>query len=502
MYKLADRITAARRVSAPLIYINSPDPSNSIHSIMDIFRNGDDKCPHPVITWNVNQGARPMTDAAVPVIERMREAMESDDLANPVDMLIGLEHAPAQAVVFMEHLSLFMDNPQVIQGLYDVRDEFKSNHRTLICVGPSMVIPKEVRQSFVILDEPYPSPEELHRIISVIVESVERETDANLNFTDTKYNHSVDALRGLCAYTAEQEFSMSLSKDGIDIDGLWERKRIIIEQTPGLSVYRPKITMDDIGGCKNAKNFLSQLMLGKNSPKVIVWIDEIDKSTAADKTDTSGVSQDRLGFILQYMQENESKGVVFLGPPGTSKSMMAKALGALTGILTIRLDLGEMLGGIVGESQHNLREAFKVISAVADRDVLFIATCNNDDTMDSALQRRFKRGKIFFDLPEDDEKEVIWNLHMEKQGISENDPKPDHASWTGAEIASCCEMAYDMDLTLRQASEYIVPVAVTAHKEIEALRSAANGRFISAAKPGFFYYSVQKKPKRAVKVED
>jgi hypothetical protein len=94
MYKLAEKIKAARRVSAPLLYINSPDPSNSIHSIMDILRDDDGLCEHPVVTWNVNQGARPMTDAAVSVIEKMREEMQSDDLANPVDLLIGLQHSP------------------------------------------------------------------------------------------------------------------------------------------------------------------------------------------------------------------------------------------------------------------------------------------------------------------------------------------------------------------------------------------------------------------------
>jgi SpoVK/Ycf46/Vps4 family AAA+-type ATPase len=352
------------------------------------------------------------------------------------------------------------------------------------------------------MDEPYPSPEEIKAIITEIVETTERETETDLKFTDKTYRQSVDALRGLCAYTAEQEFAMSLSRDGIDIDGLWERKRIIIEQTPGLSVYRPQITLDDIGGCGNAKDFLGKLMLGKNPPKAIVWIDEIDKATAADKTDTSGVSQDRLGYILQYMQDNESKGVVFLGPPGTSKSMMAKALGGLTGILTIRLDLGEMLGGIVGESQHNLREAFKVISAVAEQDVLFIATCNSMDSMDSALQRRFKRGKLFFDLPEDDEKSVIWDLHLTKHDLNARQDMPDDASWTGAEIAACCEMAYDMDLTLREASEYIVPVAVTAKEEIDTLRRGASDRFISASKPGFFRYGIegQQKKKRKITV--
>jgi hypothetical protein len=496
MYKLANKIKAARRVSAPLIYINSPDPNNSIHSIIDSLRDEDsEQCNFPVMIWNVNEGVQPVTDHAIPVIENMQKVMEDETLANPVDLLIGLKIAPSNSLIFMEHVSLFLDNPQVVQGLYTLRDKFKEDHRTLVGVGQPCIMPQEIRQSFVILDEPYPSPEEIGMIIDSIVNDID---DFELNHSDR--TKSIDALRGLSAYTAEQEFSMCLSREGVDVDGLWDRKGVIVEQTKGLSVYRPDITLNDIGGCTNAKDFLSKLMLGKNPPKLIVWIDELDKATSADKTDTSGVSQDRLGFMLQYMEDNHSKGVILVGPPGTSKSMIAKGLGSLSNILTIRLDLGAMLGGIVGESQHNLREAFKVISAVADEDVLFIATCNSMEPIDSALQRRFKRGKIFCDLPDDDEKAVIWALHMNAHGLQKQD-MPDDASWTGAEIASCCEMAYDMEVSLREAAEYIVPVAVTAKEEIDVLRKQAAGRFISASRSGFYQYDAGETGRKRRKVQ-
>jgi hypothetical protein len=46
---------------------------------------------------------------------------------------------------------------------------------------------------------------------------------------------------------------MSLSKKGLDLEQLWERKRQVIEQVPGLSVWRGGETFDDIGGCENIK---------------------------------------------------------------------------------------------------------------------------------------------------------------------------------------------------------------------------------------------------------
>src|SRR6266545_4720385 len=48
---------------------------------------------------------------------------------------------------------------------------------------------------------------------------------------------AIDALVGLAAFPAEQVLSMSLSKNGLDLERLWERKRQAIEQTPGLTVW-------------------------------------------------------------------------------------------------------------------------------------------------------------------------------------------------------------------------------------------------------------------------
>ena len=45
-------------------------------------------------------------------------------------------------------------------------------------------------------------------------------------------------LLGLAAFPAEQVLAMSLSRTGLDLDQLWERKRQVIEQAPGLSVWR------------------------------------------------------------------------------------------------------------------------------------------------------------------------------------------------------------------------------------------------------------------------
>jgi hypothetical protein len=76
---------------------------------------------------------------------------------------------------------------------------------------------------------------------------------ANLPVPDRgMVSKAVDALVGL-AFPAEQVLAMSLSKKGLDVERLWERKRQAVEQTPGLTVWRGGETFDQIGGCDNIK---------------------------------------------------------------------------------------------------------------------------------------------------------------------------------------------------------------------------------------------------------
>ena len=93
-----------------------------------------------------------------------------------------------------------------------------------------------------------------------------------------EFSQSVDALIGLAAFPAEQVLAMSLSKNGLDLDRLWERKCQAVEQTPGLTIWRGGETFDQIGGCENIKRFLAAVLLGREAPRVIVFVDEIEKA--------------------------------------------------------------------------------------------------------------------------------------------------------------------------------------------------------------------------------
>jgi MoxR-like ATPase len=309
---------------------------------------------------------------------------------------------------------------------------------------------------------------------------------------------------GLAAFPAEQALAMSLTKKGLDYTGLWERKRQVIEQTPGLNVWRGGESFDDIGGVENIKGFLRAIIAGEEPPRTVVFIDEIEKAFAGTGTDLSGVKTEMTGTMLTWMQDREADGLIFLGPPGAAKSAVAKATGNTAGIPTISFDLAAMQSSLVGASGDRLRTALKIVDVVSQGRALFIATCNSIANLPPELRRRFTLGTFFFDLPSPEERKAIWQIYKRKYRV-DGELTPDEG-WTGAEIKECCRKAYRLKLSLLDAAKYIVPVSRSAADQIKSLRMQASGKFLSASAAGLYEYEdksmAPNAPKRAFRIAE
>ena len=95
---------------------------------------------------------------------------------------------------------------------------------------------------------------------------------------------AVDALVGLAAFPPSRSWRCRFRRPGLDLDRLWERKCQAVEQTPGLTIWRGGETFDQIGGCENIKCFLRAVLQGQEAPRVIVFVDEIEKAFAGTGT--------------------------------------------------------------------------------------------------------------------------------------------------------------------------------------------------------------------------
>ena len=309
----------------------------------------------------------------------------------------------------------------------------------------------------------------------------------------------MDATSGLTAFESEQVASMSLTEAGLDMDALWERKRITIEQTRGLSVYRGGDRFDDLIGLDSIKIRLRQRIRARTPVGVVVWIDEIDKVLANVEHDTSGVRLDQLRTLLTEMENNDWRGCVAVGIAGGGKSAIAKAFGNEAKVPTVALDLGDLEGPHVGESEQMLRQAISVIKAIGRGHAYVMATSNNASVMRPELQRRFTDGMFFFDLMSDIERAAAWRFYIRKYELP-TQPIPADTGWTGAEIRNCCRDAWDTGVTLVEAARFIVPMSVSRADSIEVLRRYANGRFLDANRAGTYQYTSEPmaKPLRAL----
>lgn len=493
---LITQFKAARRAGVPLIAIHSVDQPESIRRLSAALESNG-KTPSMYV-WDLVLGLRAMNEPAMNELKRnlTQYANESDPAAaastlsmataNPVECMLLMAKLNAKdgnAVFFMQNVHRILSNEAVSQCVFNLREPFRTSKRTLAMLAPSLKSPEELAPHVFTLDEALPTPEELTGIVQSIHQSAG--LDAPQDGTLTK---AVDALSGLAAFPAEQATAMSITKAGLDLDGLWDRKRQMIEATPGLSVWKGGETFDDIGGCENVKRFVCKFLAGRKAPRCIVFQDEIEKMFGGTN-DTSGVSQSMLGTILSEMQDQNYDGLIFLGPPGAAKSAIAKAAGNTANIPTIAYDGGALKGSLVGESEAKLRQALKVIRAVSQGRALFIATCNSIGSLPPELRRRFKLGTFFFDLPSREEREGIWDIYIKKFELDPEQARPADDGWTGAEIRQACELAYSLDCSLIETQDFIVPVAVSAAEQIRRLRLQAHKRFTSASVPGYYVFN-------------
>jgi adenylate kinase family enzyme len=450
--------------------------------------------------WDVQRGVMPVNEAGQ---DAMGFIQADNTVGNPLGMLDEAAKLPERTMLFVHNAAKVAEAAGLpwIQGVWNLRDQFKQDRRTLILLGRDSVVPAELEGDVVTLDEELPGKEELEAIVRSLDEAACKSVSDRPKAKESTIGRAVEAIQGLAAFPAEQAVAMSVRATGFDLDHLWEVKRSMIEDTPGLSCWRGGEKFDDIGGLENAKQYCSQLIQGRKRYGAVVFIDEIEKLMAGSTgSDTSGVSQGFLQVLLTYMQDHNVSGMIFVGHPGAGKSMLGKALGSEAGVPTIALDTNAMKSSLVGSSEQRIRSAMKVITAVSNDRPLFVATCNAIANLPPELRRRFTAGTFFFDLPTEDERQVIWDHYIKQYNLEEDSDAdlPDDKDWTGAEIRSCCQGAWERKVSLVNAAQFVVPVAKADPERIERLRKEAAGRYISASE--FGTYKIPEKAKAGRKL--
>ncbi|XP_022615588.1 spermatogenesis-associated protein 5 [Seriola dumerili] len=182
------------------------------------------------------------------------------------------------------------------------------------------------------------------------------------------------------------------------------------------------------------------------------------------------------------------KGVLLYGPPGCSKTMIAKALANESGLNFLAIKGPELLSKYVGESERAVREVFRKARAVAPsivffdeidalasergsssgsggvgdrvlaqlltemdgieqlRDVTVLAATNRPDMIDKALMRPGRLDRIVYvPLPDAPTRWEIFSLQFRNMPVAQNVSLDDLVTrtnkYSGAEITAVCREA-------------------------------------------------------------
>jgi hypothetical protein len=462
------------------IWVETHEPQEAVRELTSLCRAESWRLG----TWDCDRG---MTFPLEPI--QMPGVTDTQDPLAIIRALPSIAHGSGTTLAVFENLHRFLGATEIIQALARQIQAGKNSRCVVIVLAPLVQIPAELEKLFTVVNHDLPGHAQLEEIARGVAVQEGELPDGD------KLACVIEAAAGLTASEAENAYSLALVRHGkLEPETLWELKSQQLKKSGLVSLHRGTESFDQLGGLENLKAFCLRAMRRQSEGAV----------------------------------SNRPRGVLLLSPPGCGKSQFAKALGNETGRPTVVLDVGALLGSLVGQSESNVRAALKLADAMApcvlfadevekalagatssgqtdsgvtarvfgslltwlndhESDVFFVGTCNDASKLPPEFARAERFDGVFFvDLPGRDQKDAIWGIYTRHYGLDAKQARPDDTNWTGAEIKSCCRLASLLDVPLVQAAQNVVPVAVTAGDKIESLRQWASGRCLSADRAGVY----------------
>ena len=476
---LTERIGELVRACFTGIWVESHEHDDAIAEIAAMCRQESWR----LATWDIDAGLR------LQGAEQSIETATNDPLA-AIKSLAAFSGQEQPAILVLVNFHRFIQSGEIVQALARQIANGKQNRTIVVILSPILQVPPELEKQIIVIEHDLPHRAQLADIARGIA------TEEEEMPSGAEYERVLDAAAGLTRYEAEGAFSLSLVRHGkLRADVLWEQKSQILKKSGLLSLHRGSERFADIGGLDSLKAFCLRAMRRQGDANPLL----------------------------------RPRGVLLLSPPGCGKSAFAKALGNETGRPTLTLDVGSLLGSLVGQSEANMRQALRIVDAMAPcvlfadelekglagasgsngdsgvsarlfgnllswlndhtTDVFFVGTCNDISRLPPEFARaeRFD-GVVFIDFPNAAQRTMIWQLYLPMFGLNACQTLPDDADWTGAEIRACCRLAALLDVPLLAAAQNVVPVARTSGEAVEKLRTWASGRCLAADRPGIYQH--------------
>ena len=425
---------------------------------------------------------------------------------NPLQALELVERLTSEtpALFLLKDFNRFLSDVAISRKLKNISRILKLQPKTIVIICSELNIPRELKDLITILNFNLPIESEINQELNRLIVSLNIEIDSELLEKLTR------ACQGLSLERIRRVLSKIIASyktiDESSIDILLSEKKQIISQTQILEYSSANENIKNIGGVSNLKDWLTKR-----------------KTSFSIQASNYGLPTPR--------------GLLLIGIQGTGKSLTAKAIATEWQLPLLKLDVGKLFGGIVGESESRLRQMIEVSETLSPcilwideidkafnsgesqgdsgtssrvlgtflswlsektKPVFVVATANNVDLLPLELIRKGRFDEIFFlDLPRKQERAQIFEIH-----IKEFRPKTwdvfDYLklaqlseSFSGAEIRqSIIESMYEAFYEKREFTtedicsslKELIPLAQLENKQTLKLQSwASSGRIRSAS---------------------
>jgi AAA+ superfamily predicted ATPase len=448
------------------------------------------------------------------VVKALKAVLDVSAVTSPAPM-------DPRTVCMFSDLHAFLGaqpNPEIVSLLryYAWELPARSGQRIILSVPETFNVPEELSHDIPVIDMALPDTAELETLIAkVFADDAEQRRGTPQTYPADEMRQLAVSAGGLTCLEAETAVCATLIdfRDQIpNIPFTSFNRRVMAAKADtikasGLLEIMPEVALENVGGLDLLKE----------------WA----QARAVDRT------PEALAFGVK-----RPRGVTLIGPPGTGKSLTASTFGAIFRIPAIKIHIGALFGGIVGQTEANVRRLCKDIEALGECVVFadeidrtmgmntvggdggitrrmigtlldfmqtnetgafFCFAANRAEGIDSALVRKGRIDEVFgVNPPNTVERLEILRIHLRK---AKQDPSKikdlqaaaaESSGYVGAELESAVQRAVSAAFrkgapvsgaTILQELQTIKPLSQSFAEDFAAMEAWASKNAVPASSP-------------------
>jgi SpoVK/Ycf46/Vps4 family AAA+-type ATPase len=420
----------------------------------------------------------------------------------PLAALRHIQAAETDAFYLLKDLPALLDDPALVRGLRDLYQALGGRNRYVFLSHPQLKVPETLAHQVYVVELGLPSEQEVYDYLKAVTYRNKLQD----RISEDWLARAAAAMRGMSLDEVRHLYTRLVTEKKLDFDAalpeIHEEKAAALLREACLKYVANTVDVDRVGGLENLKE----------------WV-ESRRALFSREALQSGIPL--------------PAGVLFMGVSGCGKSLAAKVIAGAWSLPLVRLDMNLVLSGAYGSAEYAFDRALRVAESMAPMvlwidemensfgydeggtgnnpnifssfltwmqekpgDVFVVATANRIEKLPAEVIRKGRFDQLFFlDLPTDDERRAILDIHIRGYG---GDPNGFNLpflvaatrGWSGAEIEQAVKAAVvrayaeDRPFTYKDVSwntARMVPLSKTMEEQIKRLRQWSQDRATPAS---------------------